>query len=292
MKIYILLIFVFAFSKTQSQNIIVVDSTNHQPIPFVNVYFSKNNGTFTNENGVFNLNNRKQDTIKFSHISYNEYEIIASNIRDTIILSPNSIILKEVLVSNGKKISKYIDFPKKNSSYSSFPVNSKSEIITLVIPNSNNINSFISKLDFKFEKKKGNDNALNIKTALRVNIYSSKNKKIKSKIYSSEVFVIDATKKDKIEVDLSENYVEMEKNGLFIGIEVIGDIDNNGNILNEKTLIRPILTSNTIEDYYSETFLKYSFDKKLILNPINDILKKSSGEDINRTLSFGITLIK
>ena len=287
MKIYILLIFVFAFSKTQSQNIIVVDSTNHQPIPFVNVYFSK-----TNENGVFNLNNRKQDTIKFSHISYNEYEIIASNIRDTIILSPNSIILKEVLVSNGKKISKYIDFPKKNSSYSSFPVNSKSEIITLVIPNSNNINSFISKLDFKFEKKKGNDNALNIKTALRVNIYSSKNKKIKSKIYSSEVFVIDATKKDKIEVDLSENYVEMEKNGLFIGIEVIGDIDNNGNILNEKTLIRPILTSNTIEDYYSETFLKYSFDKKLILNPINDILKKSSGEDINRTLSFGITLIK
>lgn len=292
MKKYILLIFVFAFSKTQSQNIIVVDSTNHQPIPFVNVYFSKNNGTFTNENGVFNLNNRKQDTIKFSHISYNEYEIIASNIRDTIILSPNSIILKEVLVSNGKKISKYIDFPKKNSSYSSFPVNSKSEIITLVIPNSNNINSFISKLDFKFEKKKGNDNALNIKTALRVNIYSSKNKKIKSKIYSSEVFVIDATKKDKIEVDLSENYVEMEKNGLFIGIEVIGDIDNNGNILNEKTLIRPILTSNTIEDYYSETFLKYSFDKKLILNPINDILKKSSGEDINRTLSFGITLIK
>ncbi len=292
MKKYILLIFVFAFSKTQSQNIIVVDSTNHQPIPFVNVYFSKNNGTFTNENGVFNLNNRKQDTIKFSHISYNEYEIIASNIRDTIILSPNSIILKEVLVSNGKKISKYIDFPKKNSSYSSFPVNSKSEIITLVIPNSNNINSFISKLDFKFEKKKGNDNALNIKTALRVNIYSSKNKKIKSRIYSSEVFVIDATKKDKIEVDLSENYVEMEKNGLFIGIEVIGDIDNNGNILNEKTLIRPILTSNTIEDYYSETFLKYSFDKKLILNPINDILKKSSGEDINRTLSFGITLIK
>ena len=113
MKIYILLIFVFAFSKTQSQNIIVVDSTNHQPIPFVNVYFSKNNGTFTNENGVFNLNNRKQDTIKFSHISYNEYEIIASNIRDTIILSPNSIILKEVLVSNGKKISKYIDFQKK-----------------------------------------------------------------------------------------------------------------------------------------------------------------------------------
>ena len=55
MKKYILLIFVFAFSKTQSQNIIVVDSTNHKPIPFVNVYFSKNNGTFTNENGVFNL---------------------------------------------------------------------------------------------------------------------------------------------------------------------------------------------------------------------------------------------
>jgi hypothetical protein len=292
MKKYILLILIFLFSKVQSQNITVIDSTNHKPITFVNVYFSKNNGTYTNENGVFNLNNRINDTIKLTHISYNDFEIIASNIKDTIILSPNSIILKEILVNNGKKISKYIDFPKKNSSYSSFPVISKSEIVTLVIPNKDNIDSFISKLDFKFEKKKSNDNALNTKTALRVNIYSSKNKKIKTKIYSSDVFIIDATKKDKIEVDLDENYIELEKNGLFIGIEVIGDIDNNGNILNDKTLIRPILTSNTIEDYNSETYLKYSFDKKLILNPINDILEKSSGDKINRNLSFGITLIK
>lgn len=65
-----------------------------------------------------------------------------------------------------KKYQNTLIFQKKTPSYSSFPVNSKSEIITLVIPNSNNINSFISKLDFKFEKKKGNDNALNIKNSI------------------------------------------------------------------------------------------------------------------------------
>ena len=292
MKKYIILIFNLFFLNSYSQNIIVIDSTNQKPIPFVNVYFSKGEGTFTNEKGIFNLNNKFSDTLQLSHISYDEIRILASNIKDTIIMSPNAVILKEIVISNGKKISKFIDFPKKNSSYGSFPVISKSEIITLITPSTENINYIISNLEFKFEKKKSSDNAVNAKTAIRVNIYNSENKKIKTKIYSSNVFIIDVTKKDMVNIDLNENYIELEKNGLFIAIEVIGDIDDSGNILNNKSLIRPILTSNKTDEYYSETYLKYTFDKKLILNPINDILEKSSGDKINRNLSFGITLIK
>lgn len=292
MKNYLIPFFIFSFFLLQSQNIVVVDSLNRKPIPFVNIHLSKNNGTFTNEKGVFYLNSKSKDTIKFSHISYNEFEIIASNINDTITLVPNAVILKEVIIHNRKKISKFVDFPRKNSSYGSFPVSSRSEIISLIKPNNENENAIISKLVFKFEKRKKNDNAINIKTALRINIYNVINKNIDDNVYSSNVFIIDATKKDKIEIDLSDNYIEFDEKGLFIGIEVIGDIDIKGNIINDKSLIRPILTDNIIEDYTSQTFLKYTFDKKLILKPINNILEKSSGDKINRNLSFGITLIK
>ena len=292
MKNYLIPFFIFSFFLLQSQNIVVVDSLNRKPIPFVNIHLSKNNGTFTNEKGVFYLNSKSKDTIKFSHISYNEFEIIASNINDTITLVPNAVILKEVIIHNRKKISKFVDFPRKNSSYGSFPVSSRSEIISLIKPNNENENAIISKLVFKFEKRKKNDNAINIKTALRINIYNVINKNIDDNVYSSNVFIIDATKKDKIEIDLSDNYIEFDEKGLFIGIEVIGDIDIKGNIINAKSLIRPILTDNIIEDYTSQTFLKYTFDKKLILKPINNILEKSSGDKINRNLSFGITLIK
>ena len=292
MKNYLIPFFIFSFFLLQSQNIVVVDSLNRKPIPFVNIHLSKNNGTFTNEKGVFYLNSKSKDTIKFSHISYNEFEIIASNINDTITLVPNAVILKEVIIHNRKKISKFVDFPRKNSSYGSFPVSSRSEIISLIKPNNENENAIISKLVFKFEKRKKNDNAINIKTALRINIYNVINKNIDDNVYSSNVFIIDATKKDKIEIDLSDNYIEFDEKGLFIGIEVIGDIAIKGNIINAKSLIRPILTDNIIEDYTSQTFLKYTFDKKLILKPINNILEKSSGDKINRNLSFGITLIK
>lgn len=292
MKNYIYILFLLFLNNMQSQSIIVIDSLNHKPIPFVNIQFNKNNGTYTNENGVFEVNRNTKDTLRLSHISYTDYEVKASDVKDTIILSPNAILLTEVKITNGKKTIKYVDFPRKNSSFGSFPVISKSEIITLIIPNIENAYSIITKLDFKFEKKKYEENNNNIKTAFRVNIYDSKKEKIKNKIYSSEVFIIDATKKEKIEIDLNNEYIELSNNGLFIGIEVIGDIDQNGNITKEKSSIRPILTDNTINDYSAKTFLKYTFDKKLNLNPINDIFEKNLNSKINRNLSFGMTISK
>lgn len=292
MKNYLFLLLLLVFNNVKSQNIVVIDSTSRKPIPFVNIQFSKNSGTYTNENGIFEINKNIKDTLRFSHISYNPYIIKASEIKDTIILSPNAILLKEVRITNGKKITKYLDFPKKNSSFSSFPVISKSEIVTLIIPNIENINSIISKLDFKFEKKKLEEYKNNLKTAFRINIYSSKNEKIKNKIYSSDVFIIDATKKEKIELNIDNENIELSKNGLFIGIEVIGDIDQGGNITKEKSSIRPILTDNTINDYSAKTYLKYTFDNKLNLSPINEIFEKNTKSKINRNLSFGMTIYK
>ena len=41
MKNYLIPFFIFSFFLLQSQNIVVVDSLNRKPIPFVNIHLSK-----------------------------------------------------------------------------------------------------------------------------------------------------------------------------------------------------------------------------------------------------------
>lgn len=287
---YIYIFLLAVFFKTHSQNVLVLDSINKKPVPFVNIFIGNNKGTYTNEYGYFNVDRKLKDTLLLSHIAYNNLHIKVSEIKDTIILSPNAIILKEVIINKGKQQSKFIDFPKRNSSYGSWPITSMSEIVTLITPNKKNENSKIQKLEFNFLKKKFNEFGKNLKTALRINMYSSKNNEIEDTIYSSNVFIITSYLKEKIELDLSNEEVEFNRKGIFIGIEVIGEIDSNGNLSKEKSSIRPALSSNSIEDYKATTFLKYTFDKKLKLKPINEIFLEKLNVIIDRNLSFGMTI--
>ena len=296
MKNYFIILFIFFINNIQSQtrSIVVLDSLTNHPIPFVTIQFSKDNGTYTNEKGFFDLNQNSKDTLQLTHIAYNDFKIKASDVKATIILSPNAILLKDVKINNGKQITNFIDFAKKNNSISSWPISSNTELLTLIVPNIENANSNIIKLNFKFEKRKYNEIS-SLKTALRINIYDQKNEKIIDKIYSGNVHIIDASKKDYIDIDLNNENIELSKNGLFIGIEVIGDINESGDIIKDKSYIRPVLTGNSISDYSAKTFIRYTFKndsmgKKLI--PINEILAKTSDKKFERNLSFGMTLSK
>jgi hypothetical protein len=289
---YTFILILAVFVKTYSQNILVLDSLNKKPVPFVNIFFGKDKGTYTNEHGYFNIDRKSKDTLLLSHVAYNSLQIKVSELKDTIILSPNAVILKEIIISKGKQQTKFIDFPKRNSSYSSWPITSMSEIVTLITPNKKNEDSKILKLEFNFLKRNLNEVENNIKTAFRINIYSSKDKEIESSMYSSDVFIINPYQKEKIELDLRNENIEFNKKGIFIGIEVIGDIDRNDNLCKEKASIRPALSSNSIEDYKAITFLRYTFDKKLKLKPINEIFLENMNITIDRNLSFGMTISK
>jgi hypothetical protein len=291
-KHHLIIILTLFFNNLFGQKIVVVDSVNKKPIAFVSVRFNKENGTYTDENGTFELNKTAKDTLIFSHISFDELVLKATNIKDTIIMSPNAIIIKEITVTNGKESIKYIDFPKKKSSYGSFPVFAKSEIISLVVPNSENSNATIKKINFNFSKNKSTPQNESIRTAFKVNIYNAKNKKVKEKIFSSETYTINTTKKDKIEIDLTNESIEFSENGIFIGIEAIGDIGKNGNLINNQSSIRPLLSDNNIVDYSSATYIRYTFDRKQNLKPLNDFPEKMSNSKMNRNLSFGLTISK
>lgn len=293
-KFLILIIIIFTFNNTHSQNrIIVLDSLNLKPIPFANISFDKNNGLYTDENGYFEINKNSNDTLYISHVSYNSYTIKTSEIKDTIILSQNAILLKEVVVSNKNRVSKYIDFPKKNNNFSSWPVSPKSEIVTLIIPNLENTNSILKNFTFNFVKKKEKNSNITNQTAIRINLYTAdKNQNIKKHIYSSQIIYINPNKKEKLELEVEQKEILLTKYGLFLGLEVIGDIDSSGNILKEKSFVHISLTDNKIDDYSSKSYIKYVFDRKLNLTDINDIIKNTSGKAVNSSMSFGMTIYK
>jgi hypothetical protein len=275
----------------QSKEVIVIDSVTSKPISFVTIQFLNTiDGTYTNENGIFNVILNSYDSIKLHHLTYSEKILNMNNIGDTIKLSPDALILKEVILNNGKTVTKFIDFPRKKGSFGSLPVSDNSEILTYLVPNESIVNTKIVEIGIKFEKKVRDEYKKNIRTAYRMNIYSSKNKEIDKKIYESPVFTISTYQKEKMNIGISDDIAFIES-GIFIGIEIIGDINAEGSFTKEKSLLRPVLTDNKIKDYQAETFLRY-FDNKEKLMPLNDIFRDHVDDKIKRNLSISFLLIE
>jgi hypothetical protein len=276
---------------SQNKEVLVIDSVTAKPISFVTIHFLNTiDGTYTNENGIFNVIPNSYDSIKLHHLTYIEKILNLSDVRDTIKLSPDAVILKEVLLNNGKTLTKFIDFPRKKGSFGSLPVSDNSELLSYLVPNETIENSKIVEIGIKFEKKIRNEYGNNIRTAFRMNIYSSMNKQIDKKIYESPVFTIGTYEKEKMNITLSE-HITFVKSGIFIGIEIIGDINAEGSFTKEKSLLRPVLTDNKIKDYQAETFLRY-FDNKEKLMPLNDIFRDHVDDKIKRNLSISFLLIE
>lgn len=87
-----------------------------------------------------------------------------------------------------------------------------SEIVTWILPNQSIEGVTIKKLNFNFVKRKHNEFNSKFRTPFKVNIYIANNNEIGEKIYSSEAFLIDAYRKEKIEVNLSNENIELNKN--------------------------------------------------------------------------------
>ncbi|WP_248724116.1 carboxypeptidase-like regulatory domain-containing protein [Seonamhaeicola sp. ML3] len=94
----------YSFSQ-QSISAKITDSTTRKPIPFATISYGKKSGVISNSNGDFQMYLKnlpsKEDSLSISCLGYNTKQIPALHFRDSIILlSPKSIELDEVLVSN------------------------------------------------------------------------------------------------------------------------------------------------------------------------------------------------
>ncbi len=105
-KVYFLFIFISFHSFSQeSINAKILDSTSQKPIPFATISINDNSGVISNTNGEFllylNKKTSKKDSLIIRCLGYETKRFLTKTFRDSIVLlSPKSIELDEVLVSN------------------------------------------------------------------------------------------------------------------------------------------------------------------------------------------------
>lgn len=87
---------------TMKKNFIVVDDLG-KPISGVHVYTSQTNGTITDTNGKATITVKPEDSIIFSHISFEAQQHQVENVPGTIVLGTNINNMDEVVVTAPKK---------------------------------------------------------------------------------------------------------------------------------------------------------------------------------------------
>ncbi len=122
LSIFALIIISCLPSHAQEISAQVLDSQSRQPIPFATVQYAKNNGVITNDEGHFAINagNSKIDSLEISSLGYFTLKLGLNQMKETILLKPANIELRDVFLTNknltGKEIVKKIK-EKVNSNY-------------------------------------------------------------------------------------------------------------------------------------------------------------------------------
>jgi len=294
---FTIILFVLAIFSGQAQKVVVADSVSKKTLPFVTVKYG-DTGFYTNEKGTFIWTQDQQiDSIELSHLGYENLTIRREKIKDTIYLVPTPAVLDEVIVSSKKQHTEFIKPNKKARFVGSFLLSPKTEILSVLYPNGKYTDAYIEKIHilitkkFPFEIKSKTTEAV-----LRVNIYKVVDGLPTEQLYSSTSIKISGHSKDEISIDLSDENITMNSDGLCFGLEMIGFYDNYQEVKPENTFVRVVLTNKENKAFSAKTYLRFLFDEKDIYHPLNDLLdKRSEGLNISKhikhNLSIGFDLI-
>lgn len=277
--------------KSLSQKIVVVDSLTKNPVPFVAIKFNEN-GFYTSQKGDFNLNQIDSDFFEISLLGYKKAKLKTENVKDTIFLTEEINLLDEVVLSNKKAFTKELKLSKSPKKFGSWVLQPKTEILTSIYPTEEIKNFYIEKINVEFAKvkeKKELKNS-NIKAYVRLNLYEIENNKPSNSIYSSEPIDVNSFEKDNITFDISNNFISIKKEGVFIGLELIGYYTDEKIYTDSNPIVRPLLSEKGNNSYKSETFIRYIFKNKNHIISINELLKKGMPEYKEITQHFNVGL--
>lgn len=187
----------------------LIDYNSKKPISDVNIYnLSKNNFTFSDENGYFKIKAEPLDSLQFSHIAYNLKYNVLKNLKNEISLTIKSIVLNEILIENISSKSELLNNDSKNKNQELFGI------------------SFTGKYAFKLKNK--SENKIQIKRILipvkykkgyvnegkfMIQLYNSENNKISNTPLCDVIYIDNIEKKRKyIDINFDKLIIEQLSN--------------------------------------------------------------------------------
>ncbi|MEM7108945.1 MAG: hypothetical protein AAF519_12025, partial [Bacteroidota bacterium] len=208
-------------AQSSCKTIVLLDEFSKTPVPYATViYLPNSGGTYSNEQGVFK--SLLSGSISISHISYQSKTVELTTLTDTIYLQTRDHTLKDVLITVSKNSS------KKKYKFS------KGLKIIFTLP-SFEIGTIISKTNFRI-----NEILIPYKT-------SAFDNSLRLKLFSVHNGIPDELKHQEVQVvhgsdQLSHQFLRFNSDltqyenldSLFISVELMSDIINNGESFYEK----------------------------------------------------------
>jgi len=270
-KNFFKLFFFLYFSTLSAQEVVIINSTTKEEIPYVAIQYTKNIGIYTNDRGRFHLLKNKSEHIKIHHIGYNDTIIKSSLIKDTIFLKKKFEMLDEIKIFSGKSKKKIIGYNKKRVSLF-WSLKEKTELATLIKYKKNYKRIIIKKIFIPIDKmhlrsKKGKviESYPNFSSIFRFHIYSNVDGKPNSRLLEKPILIrCNQDTPNIIEIDVSKDVINLPKEGVFVAIEMIGMLDVKGKMfLSEKNeMILPTFkfTDKKKSNISSTTYIKTVFN--------------------------------
>lgn len=224
---------VFGISQVSTLTAKIIDQKTKKPITGVIVLSLSNqrNATYTNEEGIFSISVANNDSLKISCIGYKDSVIkhFENLSLSTIELRPNFILLNEVVVNNSlKRSSSTLGYTGRE--YKTFNQGgSKGSILLIFVPNEDpSKNRVITKLNYELRVINRENEKIN-KGVVRVRLYSSSDTAIYPKsdlLQENLIQTIPLKNKQTLIVDISKYKISLPANGVFVGLEWLGEKNN------------------------------------------------------------------
>jgi hypothetical protein len=232
----IFLVFFCSQLKAQIVNGIVLDSISKKPIELVNIFFTETfYGTFTNEQGKFELNNKENTSdllittigyeskkVKFSDFNNQNDSLIIIYLKpgiealDEIELTDKKLkysSTKTILSEREKEMFYSFQFGSENVTFIKNEFYKKGKIETLYL-------DLLKVKDYPNECKKCKVDYI-VSLNIKFYEYNKKNKLPGKELYHKNIIVEPENKTYKFKIDVDSLNIDFPKEGVCIGVETI-----------------------------------------------------------------------
>ncbi|MDZ7935704.1 MAG: carboxypeptidase-like regulatory domain-containing protein [Emticicia sp.] len=217
----ILLILIIAQNFVLAQTLIK-DSNSKEPIPYVSVSRQNGTGTYSNEDGSFELLISSSDTLYISHLAYKSIKLTKSDIDNltggVIYLVPKSFQLSEVQISQSRKSEIDLGYYYNKTFFNRTGPGGKNDFSVFVnhLKNTANQQGYLEKLYFDLHvdlTEKSNSKA-------RIRVFSVGEDGLpKDDLLNKEIIKRIDRLTPNLQIDVSEFNIVFPLNGVFIGLE-------------------------------------------------------------------------
>lgn len=269
-----------------SQTYIVVDSITKKGIPYVSIKAQDGFVTNSNENGFFDS---EKKIIDLSCLGYKILNIDLNIVKDSIFLSQSFIDIERVIVKSRKK--KPVELYSIKRQPFAFHLNSQYQIGTLIKPASEIIDSYLESIVLPITKKSftHTDSSKKFKSILKLDIYSNSNNYPENSLLDEPINIfITEDSNDNLNIDLSVFGIQFPREGIFICLEIIGEVNKENLVINSVNP-RPSLVFSKAKssNFSSQLYIRQKFKNKW------EILKKEMFKlDDDFYLAIGLNISK